>query len=783
MFHFRNYFLILFCFIMFLLTSCGLTKKNDTNNNDVHVEISPELGVTALAPKDVLYIPSPDQQDQIKQKNSSIFSLRSNTIKTTIYRSTGNGGLGDDLNDIDSLNPYEGIPLDIIKDGVEPVITISADGDKGCSNLFTYIDNDNLIKIDSTSVSVLTICDITISAAGVTKAGNTLTQSATFSVSINPTMKAYANKNDPTFKYLQVYSALNDTRLIAKWIKDPNQGANLVLKYDLTKAIKVGSKLVDANVLTGAQNLKSLDLSGTDLKNLNAVVLLKNLERLDISGTKVDPKDLTLLSQMPNLKALAVRNMNIKDITFITNNLKNLTELDISNNDQIENLDDIKNLQNLTTLKASDTGISDLKELTNFTQLKSLDLSNNDLSKLKVDDVQLLVNLYNIYELNLSYTHISDAFLNAYFNKIGDRNFLRKLIIRNKSSNGDVDCKNVNIFSNIVNLANLTNLEYLDLHGNGCSRNDYNYFLDGLKNTFYFSGMVNLNYLDISATGVNELSGIINKSNLRTLKLYDPEGGGISMTKDACLAQFSNFNECYKLGNGTAKSAEYKSATSTTFIIPPNVYSVKVTGCSGGDGGSGGQGGQGGTSGSLPFDVSNGDYNYTKCRDGFQLSQDQRYCWANGAGGAGGSSGGQGGLTSIAGLFSTTQETYYSDLNGNCGAGSAGSGGSGGGVHCGWWGHCELAPQPASGRSGSTGQNKKFFIQNFAVTPGQVLNINIGKGGKGGAGGAGGIFGYCAANDEGKLFKKGPYACAWRGITGGSGGNGTDGYLKIDWQQ
>ncbi len=772
---------IVFIPILGIFTSCGIKKTNDKNNNDIAVEVSPALGVKALAPSDILYIPSSNQKDQIRSK-SSFFSLKSDSKNNaSIFRPKGNGGLGVDLNDDDSLNSYDGIPIVLSIDGIKPQITLTADGDKGCSNLFTY--TNSLIKIDPSSISTLTVCNLTITATGATKTGNVLTQSASFQVSINPTMSAYAEKKDPTFKYLQVYSSLSDTSLIAKWIKDPNQGANLVLKYDLAKSIKIGSKLTDANALTGAQNLKSLDLSGTDLKNLKAVVLLNNVEKLDISGTKVDPKDLSLLAQMPNLKSLSVRDLNIKDITFITNNLKNLTELDISNNNQIDDLDDIKNLQNLTTLKAANTGITDLKELTNFTQLKSLDVSNNDLSSLKVEDVQLLVNLYNIYELNLSYTHISDAFLNSYFEKIGDRNFLRKLIIRNKSSNGDVECKNVNIFSKIVNLANLTNLEYLDLHGNGCSRNDYNYFLDGLKNTFYFSGMVNLNYLDISATAVNELSGIVNKLNLKTLKLYDPEGGGISMTKDACLAQFSNFSECYKLGKGTAKSSEYKSATSTTFIIPPNVYSVKVTGCSGGDGGSGGSGGQGGTSGSLPLDVTDGDSHYTKCRDGFQLSPDQHFCWATGAGGVGGSYGGKGSLTSIAGLFTTTQESYYSDLNGNCGAGNAGGSGAGGGVACGWWGHCGEAPQPASGSSGSPGQNKKIFVQNFNVVPGQVLNINVGKGGLGGSGGAGGIFGNCAASDEGKIFNNSATACAWRGGTGGVGGNGTDGYLKLEWQQ
>lgn len=770
----KNGFLL--SFIGLGISSCGVQKENDSNNRDIPVEVSPTLGVTANAPKDVIYKTSSSQNAALNSSFKSWFSSKIDN-KSSLYIPLGNGGLGDDLNDIDNLTKYDGIPIQITNNGVKPQIFISADGDKGCSALFAY--DNQLVKINPDGIDELKLCKLTITATGATSAGNIVTESATIHVRLNPTMKAYSEKNDPTYKYLQVYSSLADTNLIARWLKDNKQGNNLNLKYDPNKAIKVGKKLNDVNAITGAQNLKTLDLSGTDLKDLRAVILLNNVEKLDISDTKVDPKDLIMLGEMKNLKSLSVRNMNIKDITYITNNLKNLQELDISGNTQIDDLNDILNLKNLTSLKASNIGLKSLKDLTNFTQLSSIDLSNNDLSLLTLSDVQLLVNLYNIYELNLSNTHIKDEFLNSYFDKIGNRNYLRKLIIRNTSSNGDVDCKKINMIKNITNLANLISLEYLDLHGNGCSRNDYNYFLDGLKNTYMFSGMVNLNYLDISATGVNDLSGILNKTNLKTLKLYDPEGGGISMTKDGCLAVLSNFPDCYKLGQGSNKFTEYKKATSTNFIVPPNVYSIKVTACSGGDGGSGGSGGQGGTTGSLG--TANQRYNYYNCNQFSRQISGSPYCWVAGSIGSAGGSGSQGQITSIENLLVTTHETYYQDLNGNCGAGFGGSGGGNGGVHCGWWGHCNEAPQPSNGSSGTNGQNKKPIVQEFKVTPGQNLNINVGKGGSGGAGGAGGIFGWCGTGDVGRLLNDNTLACAWWGGNGAAGGNGTDGYLKIEW--
>ncbi|MBX9838412.1 MAG: hypothetical protein K2X69_08890, partial [Silvanigrellaceae bacterium] len=494
MLHCRVIFSFLISFFIYtLFTGCGIQKKNDSNNNNVDVEISPALGVKALAPKDVLYVPTSDQKEQIEKNSNSFFSLKSESKNTgSLYRSTGSGGLGDDLNDIDSLNPYEGIPVNIVKDAVEPNITISSDGDKGCSNIFSY--SNNLVKMNVSSVTALIVCNLTITATGATKAGNILTQSATFPISINPTMKAYAANNDTTVKYLQLYSSLKDIKLVAKWVKDANQSANLNLKFDAIKSNGIKQKLIDINALTGAQNVKSLDLSGTDLKDLRAIVLLNNVEKLDISDTKVDPKDLAMLAKMPKLTSLAVRNLSIKNITFITNNLKNLVELDISGNNQIADLEDIQNLSNLRVLKASKTGINDLRELTNFTQLTSLDVSNNDLSSLTVNDVDLLVNLFNVSELNFSKTKIKDEFLNVYFDAVSNRNSIKKLVIRNtfdRSVNGN--CDQINMIDNLQNIRKLTNIEYLDLHGNGCNTND-GFSQKGLTDTAFFSRMPNLKY-------------------------------------------------------------------------------------------------------------------------------------------------------------------------------------------------------------------------------------------------------------------------------------------------
>lgn len=770
----KNGFLL--SFIGLGISSCGVQKENDSNNRDVAIEVSPALGVTANAPKDVIYKTSSSQNSALNKTFKSWFSSQINN-NNSIFRPVGNGGLGDDLNDMDALQKYDGIPISIKNDGIKATISISADGDKGCSAIFNYSDSDKLIKINSDGINTLTICKLVITASGALKTGEVINQSATILVKINPTMKAYAEANDPAFKYLQVYSSLEESNLIARWLKDSKQGNVLNLKYDKDKAVRIGKKLSDVNLITGAQNLKSIDLSGTDLKDLRAIALLNSAEKLDISDTKIDPKDLSLLADMTNLKSLAVRNLSIKDVTYITKNLKNLEELDISGNTQIDDLNEIANLKKLSVLKASNVGLKSLKDLKNLTQISSLDISNNDLSGLSTNDVQLLVNLYNISELNISDANISDEYLNTLFDKISDRNTLRKLTLSHKSSNGDVDCKNINNFDKIYNIRKLSALEYLDLHGNGCERNDYNMFMKGLKDTAYFSSMRNLKYIDISATAVNNLSGILGNANLKTIKIFNEIGGGISMTRDGCLGALRDFDQCYKLDAGRNKFSEFTVAGKQKFIVPANVYKIKVTACSGGDGGSGGEGGQGGVSSLLPNDD-------TCPWRGWILTTNPRgrpVCWASGLYGASGSSGGQGEKTIIEGMLETSQEYARESHKGSCGAGFAGRGGASGGINCHWWGQCNEAPQPRAGNSGSNGQNKIAIEKEFEVKPWQELNIQIGKGGAGGAGGAGGIFGWCGAGDEGKYLGMTGIACGWRGASGEAGSNGSDGYVKIEW--
>jgi hypothetical protein len=81
------------------------------------------------------------------------------------------------------------------------------------------------------------------------------------------------------------------------------------------------------------------------------------------------------------------------------------------------------------------------------------------------------------------------------------------------------------------------------------------------------------------------------------------------------------------------------------------------------------------------------------------------------------------------------------------------------------------------------GQDKKITERNnISVIPGQVLTITVGVGGQGGAGSGPSQNGGCGWADAGKHDGHG-FFCAGNGEAGGTGGKGSPGYLKINWEQ
>ncbi|WP_148698875.1 leucine-rich repeat domain-containing protein, partial [Silvanigrella aquatica] len=687
-----------------LLLVCGCSgqgkKKDSSNSEDTNVAISPSLGVSAVVPNDLLY-----KRNSISNASSkSNLVLTENTSKN-LYRAVGNGGLEAALDSDNDLIEYQGIPINIQKKdlntGDSLNISIDSKGDTDCDKIFTYDNSTSLIKIDSSYVNNLKSCDININAIGFSN-GKILKDSKTVTITLNPTMAYYAANNDPIYSFISKFTSLKDLNLMAKWLNKPEQSANLKIDPKI-----ITDKIFNLNALTGAKNIKSLDLSYTDLNDLRALLFMPNLERLNLTGTKISNKDLNVLSNLKNLKSITLSNLNINDLKAISKNFPNIEELDISNNKNIKNISEIANLKNLKSLKASNIGITSLKDMGNLLQINNIDLSNNDLSMVDENDIQNLINLTSITSLDLSNTNIKDSILNKYFDSISNQNILTKLTIRNNYNRNVIGgCEKINIIDDIPNLSKLTNLSYLDLHGNGC--NDTNVSQKGLTSSLYFSNMKNLQYLDISNTPVKDLSNLTYSylRNLKTLILVDERGNGISLSKEQCsyyLGTSERGSDCNKLADGISKSLIYNVPSNYQWKVPANVWSIKVTGCSGANGGAGGGGGgaagakwggswggsswggNGGTSGNVNGSGAGGG----------QSGRAGQFCYQNGDSwscvptnadhvdawqhGKNGSDGGLGSATIFGGqIFSLANSNTSSDSSLSCFGGASGSGGEGG---------------------------------------------------------------------------------------------------------
>jgi len=94
-------------------------------------------------------------------------------------------------------------------------------------------------------------------------------------------------------------------------------------------------------------------------------------------------------------------------------------------------LEDISNLKKLKKLVASGISLKKLTKLNGLTQIQSLDISNNDFSNASEEDIQALINLYNLEEIDISKSHIPDELLNTFFGSIYQRKTLKKFVDAN----------------------------------------------------------------------------------------------------------------------------------------------------------------------------------------------------------------------------------------------------------------------------------------------------------------------------------------------------------------
>jgi internalin A len=198
-------------------------------------------------------------------------------------------------------------------------------------------------------------------------------------------------------------------------------------------------KLIDINFLYSLNNIVSLDLSVTKIRNISALSELKHLEDLTLDSTKIISLD--SLRKNNNLKHLSLRNTNIKDIKILEC-FPNLETLSIEGT-QVKDFTPLKELKNLKSLCISRTDLKDIQMLRNLEKLECLDISYTsveDISPLeglchlkdvqlyetKVKNISALSNSKKLHTLDISNSKVTDLSVIKELRELSNLNFERE---------------------------------------------------------------------------------------------------------------------------------------------------------------------------------------------------------------------------------------------------------------------------------------------------------------------------------------------------------------------
>lgn len=252
--------------------------------------------------------------------------------------------------------------------------------------------------------------------------------------------------------------------------------------------------------------------------------------------------------------------------------LLDVKTLEISNNNKIINIEDVKKFPNLTQLSIYNCQVKDISPIEDLENLQLLDISYNN-----IYDISCIANCCCLKEVNLTKNHITDILplcelpglreLYIASNNIGEVpdefQKLSKLIILDISANGLCDVSGVNRVPSLIELKlssnkiittpdfyNLKNLQILDLSGNALydynptsimeSVIELNLSSNALDNLEFIDKFPSLEKLNVAMNPYNSLLGI---EKCKTLESLDIRYTNI--TDVMMLQSLPNFNTIY----------------------------------------------------------------------------------------------------------------------------------------------------------------------------------------------------------------------------------------------
>ena len=298
----------------------------------------------------------------------------------------------------------------------------------------------------------------------------------------------------------------------------------------------------DLSPLSGLSSLRTLYLDYNPITDFSPLYSIQSLTTLSIKGVSVSDDALRELSQaLPNcaINGAAAEEKNQLIALGGEAFQSDITSLDLSGRG-LTDISALSSCTNLTTLNLSGNSISDLTPLMDIPGLQTLILSYNSIT-----DLRPLMGLASIRTLDVSYNLVSSTVplgsltslqeLNLAGNSIGNFSGLSRLYTLstlNLSGTGFSD-------SSVELLSGLTQLRVLNVENNaGFTGNGYDklhLYLPGcniVHSDLIYSVpaetitiQTNTTELDLSDSGVNDLSFLMRMNNLTSLRLA---GNGIT---------------------------------------------------------------------------------------------------------------------------------------------------------------------------------------------------------------------------------------------------------------
>jgi len=239
--------------------------------------------------------------------------------------------------------------------------------------------------------------------------------------------------------------------------------------------------------------------------------------------------------ELRSLTSLEATNKGITDLTGLEYCI-NLTNLNLEGN-AINDIKTLAGLTSLSRLNLNNNRINDIDPLSNLTEIKNLTLEQNHITDLnlganQIRDITPLSSLNNLSSLGLYVNQISDISLLAEFTKLSSLNL------------GDNQISDINVLSKINNLRHLnigdnpikdiSPLKSLtNLKGLGIYRN-------GIKDISPLRDLINITSINADGNLITDISPLANLTNLTSLNLPNNSVSDISL-----LARLTNLTELH----------------------------------------------------------------------------------------------------------------------------------------------------------------------------------------------------------------------------------------------